>query len=323
MPTLEVSPTATHWGFSLGWDIPWDFKRLPSNPQAADAVVGVRTVVVRRGDAGWPERDVLGAGPFRRADENGCVWLRVPGAATFAIRGLEVVVEDEPDGDPTLRDLALAGPVASLVIRNAGMVPVHGAAVREGEFAAVILGAAAVGVSTLAGALVVRGMQFVGDETLALIPRAGLLPLVAGGGSTLQLPPDTEAALRPRLGTSGVPLRPAQVLPRLDVPLDVDSDLPAVAAIYVLDAEATTEPKLAEISGLARMEAVQAADSQRALRREQGYDSDDFVAAATVTGGVAMRQVSRLDGPELHVGRLSRLVRGDFQAVCRTVQGVT
>ena len=273
--------------------------------------------MVREGAVSWPHGDSLTAGPFQRADDSGCVRLRIPGAATFAVQGLDVVVDHEVASDTTLRDLALAGPVASLVIRNAGMVPVRGAAVRDGEFAAVILGASAVGVSTLAGALVARGLEFAGDDTLALGPRPGRLPLVASGGECLQLPPDTEAALRARLGIAGVALRTATGLPRLDVHLGVRGDAPQLAAIYVLDAEATSEVRMSPITGLARMEAIQAADWHRALRREQGYDSDDFVAAAAVTTGVAMRQVSRRDGPELHLGQLSRVVQRDFRAVCR------
>lgn len=319
----------THAAYGLNWVIPWDFPRFPARAShlehvAADTAEGVSpAVVVREGAVGRSAGHALNAGPFRRADDSGCVWLQVPGTATFAVRGLEVVVDNEVGGDPVLRDFVLAGPVAALVIRNAGMVPVRGAAVRDGDLAALILGVSAIGVSTLAGALIARGLQLVGDETLALIPRAGRLPLVAAGGSTLQLPSDSEAALRARLGVEGVPLRTSASLPRLDIALSVDHDSPELAAIYVLDAEATTEVSLTPIAGLDRMEAVQAADWHRVLRREQGFDSDDFVAAAAVTSGVAMRKVSRLDGPDLHVGDLSRLVRRDFQAVSRTLRSAT
>ena len=101
--------------------------------------------------------------------------------------------------------------------------------------------------------------------------------------------------------------------------MDVTHDALEVAAIYVLDADSTTEVRLCGISGTERMEAIQSADGHRVLRRAQGYNSHDFVTASVVTREVAMRQVSRVAGPELHIGEVSRVVKRDFLRVCRTL----
>jgi hypothetical protein len=75
----------------------------------------------------------------------------------------------------TIEDLAtyFLGPVMGFVLRRTGVTPLHASAVRLGEMAAVISGAAAAGKSTTAAALALRGAPVLCEDIAALEEREG------------------------------------------------------------------------------------------------------------------------------------------------------
>lgn len=304
--------------FGLLWDIAWSFDRFTEADGAASTAeytMEDRVVVqLRRGID--PPPDAVRVGPLRWVQSHEASWLQVPGAGLFRIRGRQVDFNPDDPCDDALRDLALAGPVANLVLRAAGAVPVHGAAVAWSDQIALLLGPAAIGTSTLATALHVRGFDIVGDDLLALRSHEGRVFAMAGG-RFMQVPTNVVDAFGDRLPSQGRPSRPSSTLARRDVEFASPLAAGQVAAIYVLDNDSKEEPRISEVPGLQRMEAVLQADVHRPLRRELGWHSDDFGTAGVLTASLPVRKVSRLDTPSLHVGHLSKLVARDFKRIVR------
>lgn len=302
--------------YGLLWEIPWHLPRFTEIPQG---VMGTERdlVTVRQARRIGPPDGAISVGPLRWVTPDETTWLAVPGAGMFRIRRGQVDFDPVDTCDGALRDLALAGPVANLVLRAAGAIPAHGAAVAWRGQVALILGPAAIGTSTLAAALSARGFDLIGDDLLALRHENSSVT-VTSGGPLLQVPADVVSALGSRLPTQVTPCRPGATLARRDVRFPLAPPPHHLAAIYVLDNDAKDEPRIADIRGLHRIEAVLQADVHRSVRHVLGRYSDDFGAVGVLTASLPIRKVSRLDAGSLRVGHLSKLVASDFKRVVRS-----
>lgn len=297
--------------FGLTWGIPWQFNRF--HAVAADRATTGDTVTVRLSDRIDPPSEAARVGPLRRVLGD-TVWVRVPQVGQFRVAGTTIAFCPDQTCDPDLRDLVLAGPIANLVVRGAGLIPVHGAAVAWQGHTLLMLGAAANGTSTLAAALSLRGFEVVGDDLLA-IESDGEAARVWSGTRFLQLSTDVVNALGSRLPEPRQLSRPAVPVPRWDVPNPTPYAQRRLSAIYLLDIDAKEAARVEPLRGLQRIEAVLNADIHRWVRRAQGRYSDDFAAVGCVTAPLPMRKISRLDTRSLHVGRLSKVVAADFRAL--------
>lgn len=300
--------------FGLSWDIPWEVSRFPEAQAVQPPREQPRVEVTICSHVQCLAAGNQPVGPLRQVDAAGRLRLRVPGAGVFRVDGRAVEFAAEPECDEGLRDLVLASSVANVVLRNLGFTPVHGAAVAWKGRAALFIGPAAIGTSSLATALMLRGFTMLGDDLLAL-QRVDDSTVVWGGGHDVQLPSDVVAAFGERLAGKVAPSRPEVALTRHDVRFSPPSKPFPLAAIYLIDANATEHPHVAALRGTGRIEALMATDWHLPVRRKMGYYSDDFVNAARLSGSVAMRRVSRLDTNSLHVGALSKVVASDVRRV--------
>ncbi len=114
---------------------------------------------------------------------------------TFVVRnGREVVVEAAAAVDPAVIRLFVLGPVLAVLLRQRGLLVLHGAAVEVDGGAVLILGASGWGKSTFAAALHRHGHGLISDDAAAIDTRTAR-PVVVSGVPLLKLWPDAVAAL--------------------------------------------------------------------------------------------------------------------------------
>ena len=108
------------------------------------------------------------------------------GARIYVREGREVVVDRDYYRDPDAVSLYLLGNVFGAVLYMRGMIPFRASAVQGAQGAVLFFGAAGVGKSTLAGALVRRGYSLVADG-MASVELENESVYVRPGGSMLRL----------------------------------------------------------------------------------------------------------------------------------------
>lgn len=325
--------------YGLLWQVPWRMPLWPAAPatrespgaRSSPSLSGLvnHTVRVEFGDNPGLPAGCATVGPYRAFDDS-TVWLDVPEIGTYQVRGTSVTFHpyshlDHNDAVDELRWRTLAGPVASLVLRNVGLVPIHGSAVRHDQLGtAVLVGGACTGVSTLAASLLYQGFDLIGDELLALAPRVNEPPVVWGGQNRIEVPCDSGSLLAKLFGTPSprIDERILMGATRWTLPISATCDSAPVDAFFVLTTNAHDQPNSERVTGVDRLGVITYSDWHRQLRQSMGFESDDFATAGIITKDVAIHRVHRLDTPTIHVGRISRLITARLRQLRTVPAGV-
>jgi len=106
--------------------------------------------------------------------------IHIPDTALFAVReGRFIAVSPVPGADMDKVRLYLLGTCMGAVLMQRGVLPLHGSAVAIAGKAYAIVGESGMGKSTLAAALMDRGLPLVSDDVIAVRVAETGLPLVA------------------------------------------------------------------------------------------------------------------------------------------------
>jgi hypothetical protein len=168
----------------------------------------------------------------------GAAVLRIPGVAEYLVRS-DGSMDIAPASGTTERDVACFrdGPVAALAVLLQGGFPLRAAAIATGAGGLVLCGPSAVGKSSAAAALALRGNAVLADKVVVVTappapsitgtaadvelwpPMAGALGLDPSGGEPVR------PALEKRVYRLGLLPRPERVPASLIVVLDIDNRL--------------------------------------------------------------------------------------------------
>jgi hypothetical protein len=213
--------------------------------------------------------------------------------ARFLVRdGREIVVDRVREtADETVRLFLLGSCMATLLYQR-GVVPLHGSAVCLGESAVIVSGSSGTGKSTLAAALRQRGYTVLTDDLCAIRLEAGQAPLVFPGYPRLKLWADTLA----RLGEA--PERLSRVRPELEkysLPLNgaYAADPAPLSTVFVLKRSHRPAPELAEVTGVAKVQALQNNAYRAAYVGEAGLKGLLFRAATELARQVRVFRLVR------------------------------
>ncbi len=208
-------------------------------------------------------------------------WL--PGVARILVRGgREITVEAADDSAmERLPELLLSSPLAALLMQRE-LLPVHASAVATSRGAAVFVGSAAIGKSTLAAALAERGLMPMSDDVTALRVVHDAPPVVIPGYPLLRLWPDAVAALG--LDPILPELRPGGAKRMRSWRGDFATTALPIAAICVLDRrEIPAGAKvIRELAGAAAVSAMLDAVYRPAFARGMGLERQIFTQATTL-----------------------------------------
>jgi hypothetical protein len=182
------------------------------------------------------------------ANRSACL-IRIPGVARILVRhGREILIESCPLGDFTRIGTFLADAALGAALCQRGLLVLRGSALDTLNGAALILGPAASGKSTVAAALILRGHRLIADGLLA-VALDGKRATVQPGWPGIHMWRAPARALG--LGLEGAMQCPGT--DRLIVPVaGIDCAAPATAIIHIDPADvrgAAIEP----VPGMARM----------------------------------------------------------------------
>lgn len=227
----------------------------------------------------------------RRVDASGALVLDYADGTRFAVDAAGAEVWADWADEATLEDTAtyLLGPVAALLLRLRGCVPLHASALLLGGAAVAFAGTSGAGKSTLAAAFARLGRTVIADDVLAVEERDGALR-AHPAYPRVRLWPDSTEALFGR--EDALPL----LTPNWDkryLPLDgaFPADPLPLRAVYLLDARADGAPAIRPLpprEGLMRLIAVTCATfvPDAALRERE------FRVLARLAGEVPLRAVA-------------------------------
>ncbi|HVU33128.1 MAG TPA: hypothetical protein VHE61_06815 [Opitutaceae bacterium] len=208
-------------------------------------------------------------------------WL--PGLVRISVRGgREMTVQTEVESAvDLLPGLLLSSPLAALLLQRE-MLPLHASAVATSHGAAVFVGGAAIGKSTLAAAMGQRGLVPVSDDVTALRIADHHPPAVIPGCPRIRLWPDAVAALG--LDPMLPELRPGLAKRWLSFSGGFAATPLPIAVICVLDRGITPAgTKLVrELAGMAAVSAMFNAVYRPAFARGMGLERQVFSQATTL-----------------------------------------
>ena len=147
---------------------------------------GAPDVVVRRGPVPAPD-GFPASGISHRAepDADRLAWLD---RARLRITASEITVDS---ADEAFARQCVVGPGLGVLLHRRGVLVLHGAAIKAGGRAVVLLGDKGAGKSTTAAALLARGHRLLADDLVALTPD---LSTVLPGPTQMKLWPEAAAA---------------------------------------------------------------------------------------------------------------------------------
>ncbi|NTU85424.1 MAG: hypothetical protein HGA45_39735, partial [Chloroflexales bacterium] len=156
-------------------------------PLAAESH-GAPDVAVRRGQVGRPAHLELADGSLFGITDSGA-YVAWDGVGACLVRdGQEIVVDQEPGGDPSLLPLLILGPALTILLQQRGHMVLHGSVVEFGGGAVAFLGDSGAGKSSLAAALGALGRQVVADD-LTVVKLEHGEPYALSGPPQLRLLP--------------------------------------------------------------------------------------------------------------------------------------
>jgi hypothetical protein len=185
------------------------------------------------------------------------VLLRVPEVGRFLIeQGCRIRIQPETGVEQRTIRLFLLGSCLGAVLHQRGITPLHGSAISQAGCAVLICGQSGAGKSTTAAALASRGYSILTDDVSALTiqdqnvvlsPGYPQLKLWRNSMEHFQLPSRDYQQIRPTIAKHAVPVR-----------ADFESEPRPVLAMFWLNKQAISSPRLRELKGFARLRAVQA-----------------------------------------------------------------
>ena len=201
--------------------------------------------------AAAPDVRVLQAEPASPDDGDAHVGARAEGVLRASVwEGREIRVVPDPEADPLYVSAVVTGELFSVLLRQRGLLVLHGSgAVRDGR-AVGLVGDSGWGKSTLAAALVSRGWRLVTDDLLVVDAASGT---TTPSHASMRLSTSSREAVRDRHASHG----PAHALTdkvRVDLGESFSREPVPLAAVLVLD------PRIAgasEAVPISRREAVE------------------------------------------------------------------
>ena len=236
------------------------------------------------------------------------------GVLTASIRdGRDVVVAPSPGADARYVSAVVTGELFSVVLRQRGLLVLHGSAVAKAGRAVCFVGDSGWGKSTLAASLVERGWQLLTDDLL----------VVAGLGSEA---PPTAVPTHPSMRLSeealshveggGVAKGQAHALTqkvRVDQAAAFSDRPTPLAQVWVLDPRPTDAHASRPLTGLAAIDEVVRHTRGKRLLNARSFKAALLTQAADLVKRVPVASLRRQFGLD-HVGALCDLVEAEVDA---------
>lgn len=219
------------FGLCLRSDLP--FPGLPPGAGAPDATIALAPVAAPDAERLEPRagEPLEASGRFVALGDE--AYFQWPGFARVRVAGgRSVAVEPDAAVDPDQLRAALLGPVASVLLLQRGLLPLHAAALEVGGRAIAIAARSGAGKSTLVARLVARGHAFLSDDVTAVAP--GAPPSVRASYPLLKLTPRSQALLG-RAGEEAPLVDPLDEKRLFAVPGELPRGPRALERVYVLD----------------------------------------------------------------------------------------
>jgi hypothetical protein len=151
----------SYYAYGVGIDSELPLPELATSPPAVPSVASIRV-----GRIETPPPNI----PDSSHSVSPCeVVLAYSGVGRFRVTdGREILVEPEPDAEPSLLRVCLLGPAMAVLLHQREQLVLHASAVRLGEGVSIFLGGKGWGKSTLAACLDARGQGLVADDIVAV-----------------------------------------------------------------------------------------------------------------------------------------------------------
>lgn len=134
-----------------------------------DSDMALSGFVPRARDGGGADVVVRLGAPEAASEDRNCVGAWAHGVLAASVRdGREVVLEANPEADPLYVSAIVTGELFSVVLRQRGLLVLHGSGVARDGQAVGFVGDSGWGKSTLAAALVERGWRLLTDDLLVV-----------------------------------------------------------------------------------------------------------------------------------------------------------
>ncbi|TYO89647.1 hypothetical protein [Oceanicella actignis] len=192
---------------------------------------------------------------------------------------------------PQAARLLLGYGASAVLLHQRGGLPLHAAAVALPRGAALLLGPAGAGKSTLAAALGGMGFAMLADDLTALDDRAPGGPLVQPAIGTVKLWPDSARAL----GGPGARV-PVEGMSKTILRTRENAPAPApLRAIVVLDWLHPPEaaPETSEMNRIEALDALRGAIQRPALARALGREGEILARLAALAGRIPALRLAR------------------------------
>lgn len=304
---FRATGTSLHRAFGLVWQLPFPVPELrPACPGEHPHV----TVTV--GQVPSPPAEAVRAGPLRRVAP-GEAWVELPGVVRFWVRqGESIHVEVAPTAEAQFVRLMLLGPVAGMLLRQRGLLPLHASAIVTPAGAVLFLGHSGAGKSTLLNEFLRRGYPMIAEDIAAVRLDAQGRPWVEPGVQATKLWADSAE----RLGQSTQGLaqvrsgREKYVVP---VAEHLAAEAAPLAAIYALNRHNSRDILLDERRDARKFETLNEYTAQKLAIKSMGLDAPHFRHMVAVANQARLVHVARPDKGFL-LKELADAIEADFTA---------
>ena len=137
-------------------------------------------------------------------DGDGLVGANAEGVLRATVEGgRRIVVDPEPEADPPYVAAVVSGELFAVLLRQRGLLVLHGSAVARNGRGIGFIGDSGWGKSTLAASLVERGWRLLTDDLLVIagVGEGGAAPTIVSGHASMRLAPDAAGHLGDREDT--------------------------------------------------------------------------------------------------------------------------
>ncbi|WP_058301183.1 phosphoenolpyruvate carboxykinase (ATP) [Gorillibacterium timonense] len=223
------------------------------------------------------------------------ILIHIPEAALFAVReGRVIAVSPVPGADMDKIRLYILGTCMGAVLMQRGVLPLHGSAVAVRGKVYAIVGESGMGKSTLASALMDRGLPLVSDDVIAIRFNEAGIPLVTPSYPQQKLWQESLDAF----GMEASGLKPLfERETKFAVPVSdrfVREELP-LGGVFELVKKADASPGLTPIEGLDRMRLLYEHTYRNLFLRRMGKLDWHFQVTARLAGLVPISRITRPD----------------------------